>query len=139
MSAVEGDRLTRVTRYEHPSGRVLDCVHVSLAAPERALLLDGIAELVAALQEILASARGPEHAGAAVVVEAGEAERAPVALAAVRGLVLSLAQELGPRLRVNLVVHDRGGEDLEQTLSLLASPEGAYVDAATIWITEPSP
>ncbi len=121
-----------VWRRRPPSGRVLDCVVLAERPPTHELLRDGIGELARCLQLIEGGDRGPEHAGAAVIFGLREEPDAELALAAVRGFVLSAAQELGTRLKLNLVVHREGADDLEPTLDQLADPLSAYVHAATL-------
>jgi hypothetical protein len=119
-------------RRRQRSGRILDCVVLAERSPMHALLLDGIGELARCLQLVEGEDRGAEHAGAAVIFGVREEPDAELALAAVRGFVLSAAQELGLRLRLNLVVHREGEDDLEPTLDYLADPLSAYVHAATL-------
>lgn len=122
-----------VWRREQPCGRTLDCVVLADRAVTTGLLCDGIAELACCLQEIATAPRGAEHAGAAVICRLlREEPDTALALAAVRGFVLSAAQELGLRLKLNLVVHGVGAEDLDPTLDHLTDPLSAYVQAATL-------
>jgi len=121
-----------VRRHEQPSGRLLDCVVLAERPAARALLVDGMVELVSCVQGVASSPRGPDHAGAAVIFGLQEGPDAALALAAVRGFVLSAAQELGSHLRLNLVVHAAGRDDVEPTLAYLADPLSAYVQAATL-------
>lgn len=128
---VRGDWFT-VWRRAQPSGRVLDCVVLAERPVTQEMLRDGIAELASCLQQIAGAPRGAEHAGAAVVFGLRDEVEAALALAAVRGFVLSAAQELGDRLKLNLVVHREGADDLGPTLDHLADPLSAYEHAATL-------
>lgn len=132
-SRVPGEWFT-IWRRKQPSSWPLDCVVLVERPATQELLRDGIAELACCLQHLAAASREPEHAGAAVIFGLREEPEATLALAAVRGFVLSAAQELGDRLKLNLVVHREGADDLEPTLDYLADPLSAYVHAATLVI-----
>lgn len=134
MSGVDehDGRWFALERHTGADGRVLACVALTKSAADLSFLVDGIAELVACVQRVLNAAHGPEHAGAVVLYPYHAHPYAPVTLAAVRGFVLSAAEELGSKLRLNLVVYPPGAERLDETLSYLADPLSAYVHASTI-------
>lgn len=119
---------------KQPAGRVLDCVVLAERPATQELLLDGMAELASCLRGIADAPRDAEHAGAVVIFGLRDEQDAMIALAAVRGFVLSAAQELGERLKLNLVVHRDGHDDLDPTLDYLTDPASAYVHAATLTV-----
>jgi hypothetical protein len=118
---------------------MLDCVVLAQRPPAQELLSEGIAELACRIQEVVRAPRGEEHAGAAVIFGLTQDPQSVLALAAVRGFVLSAAQELGQRLKLNLVVHRGGESELQSTLDYLADPLSAYVHAATLMLGDPQP
>lgn len=136
IEELEGERTPDqwFTRWRHKQrgGRILDCLVLAERPATEGLLREGVVELVCRLQEIAGTQRGAEHAGVAVIFGLREEPVAALALAAVRGLVLSAAQELRDRLKLNLVVHRDGQDDLQPTLDYLADPLSGYVHAATL-------
>ncbi|MCQ8187806.1 hypothetical protein [Streptomyces rugosispiralis] len=96
-------------------------------------------ELFERLRELATGAPREEKRLIAVLVTEPPGGRAnPDAVAAVesvRGAVLSLAVELGPAVRLNIVVA-RQAADAAQVLRYLASPDADYVTGSTFDLRE---
>jgi NAD(P)-dependent dehydrogenase (short-subunit alcohol dehydrogenase family) len=127
-------------RYQGETGRVLDCLVLSEADPTGEFVVSAIVDLTSALQRVFTTEVSPNRAGVVVIVVSSSGVHESPALAAVRGLVLSLAEELGVQGRLNLVVTgDASATALQDTLAFLTSPSGAYVTAATLVLHGPAP
>jgi hypothetical protein len=123
-------------------GGELHCISVSLPAGTGtdlgAWVVDVPSALTACLQEQLALRHADLPVRVAVLI-AWQQSTSPLArrpvVAAVRGLVLSLAQELAPSATLNVVViGTRPPPAIQPVLNYLASRDGAHTTMATLEI-----